>query len=442
MSDPLTGIPFGGDLTLPSPAGSPSVAVLVDLVRTGSAGGQVKCWERFAEAAAGLHAAELGVDLTLYVLGDRPRMEPLSPAVRFVTLPPLISTAPLVRNRGVDVCDVAPHHPALGRLLPFHDVWHLTHVFSFAATAVRLSRAQRRSALPNRAGLVGSVHTDVPALTALFVQELTGRRTGRGAHAAAEAGAALVRRRRDRILRACDRVMVSTHAERAEIAAVVGAQRVSLLGRGVDHTRFRPDPSARAELTRLLGIPPDPVRVLFAGRVDSSKRVMLAAEAVRLLRQRGRSAHLVVAGAGQDSARVAGLLSGGATLLGTLDQDRLARVYAGCDLFVFPSLTETIGNVVGEAMACGLPVVLPAGARTTQWLAAPGRDGLTVSDDSPAGWADVLTALADDPGERAAMGRRAAASAAARHRTWAEVLTEDLLPVWRAVAPLPAPADG
>lgn len=433
-------------------SGVPSVAVLLELVRTPSAGGHVKCWERFAEAAAATSPAELGVDLTVYTLGEASRIEPLSPAVRFVSLPPVLSTAPLVRDTGTDVCDLSPLHPALRGLLPLHDVWHLTHTFSFANTAVRLRRKLRRkqrreqrgAGTPTLPGLVGSVHTDVPALTVFYVHEVLGSMPGCPAPYAVRArlgelSARLVRLHRDRLLRACDRVLVPTEQERADTAAVVGAERVSVLGRGVDHGRFRPGAAQRSdirgELTRRHGVPAGRTIVLFAGRADASKRLILLAEAVRRLRDEGRPVHLVVAGAGHESARVHRLLGPDVTLLGTVSQDQLGRVYAGCDIFALPSRTETIGNVVGEAMACGLPVVLPAGARTTRWLAAPGEDGLLVAEDNVLGWAAALAELVEHPDVRAAMGRRAAATARARQRTWSQVLIEDLVPVWRQVAP-------
>ncbi|GAB2590944.1 glycosyltransferase [Streptomyces capparidis] len=416
----------------------PSVAVLVELVRSPLAGGHVKCWERFAEAAA----ARGDVDLTVYVLGGRPGVQHLSPGVRFVALRPVLGSAPLTRSAGADVTDLAPHHPALARLLPRHDVWHLTHSFAFAATAARLARRARRADLPGLPGVVGSVHTDVTALAAAY-----GRRTaeglpgvGRLVRALPPSGppeafaAALVRRRRDRCLAVCERVLVATPSQRAEVAALVGEDRVALLGRGVDGRRFRPDPAARAELGRAHGIPPEATAVLFAGRVDDSKRVMVLAEAVHRLRGTGRAVHLVVAGAGPDAGRVTALLGRGATLLGPVPQERLARVYAACDVFALPSLTETIGNVVAEAMSCHLPVVLPAGARTTAWLECPGRDGLAVERDDAAGWALALAGLVDRPEWRARIGERAGGTARRRHRDWDAVLAEDLLPVWREAA--------
>ncbi|MCC5036638.1 glycosyltransferase [Streptomyces sp. WAC 00631] len=483
----------------PGPGG-PSVAVLVELEWNALAGGHLKCWERFAEAAARLGSgaggpegrgdgapAGAGVDLTVYVLGDRERVEPLSPHVRFVVLRPVISSAPLAPALGrTDASDLVPYHPALARLLPRHDVWHLTHTFAFAATAVRMAHRERRNARRNPAagrphGLIGSVHTDVPALTAAYLRQLTDRlHTARpvaaglrpAAHGPARSPAAwspassrpaaparapfaalspfaahparlspealaagLARHRRDRLLRACDRVLVSTPEERSEMGALLGPDRVSLFGRGIDHERFRPDPGARGWLARTHGVPADRTAVVFAGRVDASKRVMMLAEAVRRLLDTGRPVHLVVAGTGADSPRVRALLGPGVTLLGTVPQERLAQVYAGCDVLAFPSRSETAGNVVAEAMACGLPVVLPAGARTRRWLAAPGADGLLVADDDAAGWARALATLVDRPEARTAMGQRAAGTARLHHRSWDRVLREDLLPHWYAVSP-------
>lgn len=453
-------------------AGPLSVAVLVELARGPLSGGQIKCWERLAEAAAALGREATGVDLTVYVLGDRERVEEWSPGVRFVSLRPVLPTSRFARRQvgGADSTDLSPYHPRLARLLPRHDLWHLTHSFSFAATAVRLARRQRRTT-PSPTALVGSVHTDVPAVAAAYVRQLAsglpgpgGPRepTGNGAggphpppavapadqrHAAVAGSgeatgrpgnhrrcgtvaAAVLRHRRDRLLRACDRVLVATDQQRPEVAEVVGAQRVSVLGRGVDRGLFQPDPSAARTLTTTYGLPPDRPRILFVGRFDASKRAMVVAEAVRRLRDRDCPAHLVVVGNGAATTPAGHLLGADVTLLGPLPQDELARVYAGCDVFAFPSRTETIGNVVAEAMASGLPVVLPAGVQTTSWLARPGQDGLVVERDDPAGWARTLEQLVRRPQWRAALGARAARTARVEHRSWEQVLTEDLLPVW------------
>lgn len=407
-----------------------SVAVLVELLRRDTSGGQVKCWERFADSAARLPAAD-GLDLTVYVLGEREHVEPLAPHVRLVTLRPVLSSAATrSAERAEDICDLAPYHPRLAALLPRHDVWHLTHSFAFASTAVRLAR--RRSARPPR--LIASVHTDVPLLASVYARYLAGRWLP-GPHPAvgdflADRAERCLRRRRDRYLRACERVLVPTPEARADLARTLGEQKVALLRRGIDHTRFRPDPTARSWLARTYGVPADRPLVLFAGRLDATKGVPLLTESLRLLHTGGRAAHLVVAGSGAEEQAVRRTLGPHATLLGTLPQDRLARVYAGCDIFAFPSRTETSGNVVAEAMASGLAVVLPKGAHTTRWLTAPGHDGIVVAHDDPGRWADALGTLIDRPGLRETIRTRAAATARTAHPTWDRVFQEDLLPVW------------
>ncbi len=425
-------------MTAPVPAARPdrmSVAVLIELERSEESGGHVKCWEWLADAAV----ERDDLDLTLYVLGDRRRVEPLAPHVRFVTLPPVAGNGLLSRRiGGVDASDLAPFHPTLAARLPAHDVWHLTHEFAFTGTALRMPRRWRRP-------IVASVHTDVPYLTDTYTSQVLARLPAPAARVVRATGADTwpgrrARARRERMLRACDRVLVSNDQDHRSVADLVGDDRVSRLRRGVDLGLFgreapRTDPrdDPRAALGRRHGVPDDAVRVLFAGRVDRSKGALLAAEAVAMLLQSGRRVHLVLAGEGADQQRVADTLGPAATLLGRLPQAELAEVYAGCDLLAFPSGSETAGNVVGEAMSAGLPVVLPSGARTSRWLVDPGRDGVLVTGRGPRAWARAIAPLVDDPERRRRIGAGARATIERHHPSWADVLAEDLLPVWTGV---------
>lgn len=402
-----------------------SVAVLLELERGPTSGGHVKCWEHLTEAAGQL----AGLDLTVYVLGQRETIEQVGPGARFVALRPVLGNRWLTRTLGgVDATDLAPFHPGLARRLPGHDVWHLTHSFAFTRTALRLARHERRS-------LVASVHTDVPALTETYVNELVGRLPLAAARSLTRfqlgrRAERLARRARERMLGSCDHVLTANKKDRAEAAAVLGSDRVSHMRRGIDRERFGPRLRAGSEVDTA----DTPVRILFVGRVDSTKGALLLGQAVRLLRDEGAPVHLVVAGTGADAAHLSGLLGSSVTLLGHVPQRELANVYRGCDVFAFPSRSETVGNVVAEAMASGLPVVLPAGACTGQWLDGSGTDGVLVPSDHPRDWADALRPLVVDEDRRTRMGRQGAATSAAGHPTWSQVLQEDLLPIWDAAA--------
>ena len=110
--------------------------MLVDLALTPDAGGQVKCWQRLAEAAADQGD---GLDLAVHFSGPAPRRIVLSPSVRYELLPPVLSTARLIS--GVpDHTDVAPWHPKLARALRAYDVIHTTDAFfCYAQTAMRFA---------------------------------------------------------------------------------------------------------------------------------------------------------------------------------------------------------------------------------------------------------------------------------------------------------------
>ena len=110
------------------------VSVLVDLARRPSAGGHVKSWERFAQAAA--RQAD-GLDLTVHFLGNEEAVEPLADNVRFCLHPPRFSTQRFSFLSHVpDHTDLAFYHPGLAKSLANCDVIHTTDAFfTFARTA-------------------------------------------------------------------------------------------------------------------------------------------------------------------------------------------------------------------------------------------------------------------------------------------------------------------
>jgi glycosyltransferase involved in cell wall biosynthesis len=412
-----------------------SVAVLVTLARGPGAGGHVKCWERFAEAAATLPNACL--DLTVYTMDDTESCVPLADHVRLCGVPAALGTARIpFLEQGAGHTDLAGFNRRLARHLTGHDVLHPTDTFAFSKTARTVARRRNKA-------LVASIHTDLPAFTAVYSREILARMTGTGW---------LGRRVLDdldlpgrlgrnaartvaRFLADCDRVLISKDADRAMASAAVGADRVSWLRRGLDLDRFHPRHRDRARLRLDLGLPADRPLLLFVGRADDSKRLMTLGHAARRLIDAGHPLHVLAVGEGNRRADLLALLGPDhATAPGALPQDALPRLYASADLFVFPSESEVSPNVVLEARASGLPVILSANDGGARYVRESGGDGVLVADPDPAAWAAAVAPLLSDETARRAMGARARAIVKRSVPSWRDVLEADLLPVWRAAA--------
>jgi len=201
--------------------------------------------------------------------------------------------------------------------------------------------------------------------------------------------------------------MVPTEALRGELAAR-GFQDVTVVARGVDTVRF--DPARRDERLRATwgAAAEDPV-VLSVGRLAPEKNLDALVAAFAGIRQRVPRARLVVVGDGQLRARISERCPG-AIMAGQRTGDDLAAHYASADLFLFPSLTETFGNVTTEAMASGLPVVAFDYAAAGR-LIRSGENGLLVSFEDTAAFIDGAVVLASDRSRARAIGRRARATA-------------------------------
>ncbi len=91
---------------------------------------------------------------------------------------------------------------------------------------------------------------------------------------------------------------------------------------------------------------------------------------------------------------------------GYLAGEELAEVYASCDLFVFPSTTDTFGNVVLEAQASGLPVIV-TDSGGPQENVRDGETGIIVPGDDEAGLYNAISRLLADPERLRKMGQAA-----------------------------------
>jgi len=423
----------------PEPAGwlsaSPlKVGVLVDLTLSHDAGGHVKCWERIAEAARGY--GDL-LDLTVHFNGPAPRQIELSPSVRYILLPPVLSTNRLVR-RVPDHTDLAPWHPRLARMLSGYDVIHTTDAFfCYARTATRFSR---RHGVP----VVSSIHTNTPEYARITVDHLLGRWLGDGAaYRVASRGLDLPglvsRRLQRRLQRHLGRVALAmaSYGDPAEERSAGWHCGVSLR-RGLDRALFSPTRRDRAWLETRFGLPPGQFVAMYAGKLNTGKNVDLLAPAIVEARRSGLPLHLLCPGKGDLHDNLLAQLGGAVTLPGVLAQDELARALASADLFLFPSTIDESGNAAMEALAAGLPALLAAGSGVAMRMADCSAVRVLPGDDASA-WAATIAELAADPDYCKELGKTARAYIESAVPSWEEVVLEDLLPVWRQAAALHRP---
>jgi len=219
---------------------------------------------------------------------------------------------------------------------------------------------------------------------------------------------------------ACDVVLSpSPQSDERLIRLGIERDRIGRWDRGVDLDRF--DPALRTA-----GLLPGEINVMYAGRLTREKGVDRLADAFLAARLRDPRLHLVLAGGGPEEAALRERLGETATFLGWLHGEELARAYASADIFLFPSRTDTFGQVILEAQASGLPIVA-VGEGGPASLIEDGESGL-LSAPEPQALADAVLELAGSPllGERL---RRAGLSAV-RGRSW-EVALERLAEGYR-----------
>ena len=196
-----------------------------------------------------------------------------------------------------------------------------------------------------------------------------------------------------------------------------GFRRVYHWGRGVNGQRFHPARRSLAWRRHLLhGRPEECLLVLYAGRLAREKHLELLRQVADL-----PGVALTIVGDGALRPEIEAEFAGtGVYFTGYLFGDDLARAYASADVFAFPGTNETFGQVVLEAMASGLPVVVADSGGVTD-MALPGETGLRCAEN-PAAFAAAIAALRDDPATRVRLAQGARRFAEAR--PWEAIMAQ------------------
>ena len=193
----------------------------------------------------------------------------------------------------------------------------------------------------------------------------------------------------------------------------ISGDRIHILPRGLDTELFNPS-RRESDFWKKRGLQSDEIGLLYAGRVSKEKKLDLFSATVRKLRAEGLPVRGLVVGHGPYSEEFEKLFPEG-IFTGYLSGKELASAYASADIFVFPSTTDTFGNVILEAQAAGLPCVVSDQGGPRE-LVSDGQDGFVTRGGDSGELCEAVRKLCADRNLRGAMG--AAARKRVEDRSW------------------------
>ncbi len=212
-------------------------------------------------------------------------------------------------------------------------------------------------------------------------------------------------------------MVMAPNQELIDLTRRLTGKPVFLMQRGVDTQLFTPAKRSRQADGRF--------RIGYVGRLTPEKNVRFLAEIAHALKARGvGNIEFNIVGEGNTADWLRANVPN-ATLTGVLRGEALAAAYADMDLFAFPSVTDTFGNVILEALASSVPCVVTSGGGP-KFLVQQGVTGHIAASD--ADFIDSIEALIHDPAKHASM--RTAARQYALSQSW-DAVFED---VFRAYA--------
>jgi len=288
---------------------------------------------------------------------------------------------------------VPPALPMLRDVLQFNpDSIHISTPGPTGALGLAAASIGRKPAL-------GVHHTDYPA----YVQALLG-----------DQASLLLTRLALRYL--YDRLEVVFARSAASVAQLrdlgVPPSRQRVLPAGVDTARFTPTRRNRTIWKELgLSMASDSAVALYVGRISEEKNIAFLVDVWTRVHRRatllGGHIHLVVVGDGPARAAMQRQLTQcDAHFPGERFGDELATLYASADFFLFPSTTDTLGQVVMEAQASGLPaIVSDTGGPAT--IVRNSETGFILPGADAAAWADAVIRLASNRAVRQRLGAAA-----------------------------------
>jgi glycosyltransferase involved in cell wall biosynthesis/predicted metal-dependent phosphoesterase TrpH len=200
-----------------------------------------------------------------------------------------------------------------------------------------------------------------------------------------------------------DHIYVSSESSYQELTERgIPAKKIRILPRGIDTELFHPKKRFASGKGKYFA--EKEITLLYVGRISREKNLPLLVQAYRTLSAKDKNLRLLVVGDGPYlNEMVASLQGTKCNFTGYLKGEELSAAYAAADIFVFPSTTDTFGNVILEAQASGLPVIVSnQGGPCENML--PEKTGLITAGNNADSLAQAIATLAAAPERRAAMG--------------------------------------
>ncbi len=195
----------------------------------------------------------------------------------------------------------------------------------------------------------------------------------------------------------CSEVLVPTPSLRSELSEYgFRTDHLSLWARGIDNEMFSPHKRDEGLLIDLTGN--TKANILFVSRLVWEKNLKVLIGIYEIIQKYNKPYNIIVVGDGVARDELKRLMPM-AFFLGEKSHHELANYYASADVFVFPSVSESFGNVVVEAMASGLPCIA-ANCASNGFLIDHSNTGLLVLPHSPNAYLDALELLERVPGMR------------------------------------------
>lgn len=339
------------------------------------------------------HAVERFVDLGHEVMVIAPELGVTEHhGARVVGIRPV--TLPFYKHRRFTL----PAPTVDGIIRGFHpDVVHAAQPLLLASSGAFAAHRQR---IP----LVASYHTHIPRYLDLYRAYRWGK------------PAVWWQIKRNHAL--ADVNLATSETMRGELAGK-GIENLHVVRRGVDTQAFHPRFATDAMRERLTQGRPDKKLLVFVGRLAAEKEI----HTLHPMMERRDDVALAIIGDGPYRRELESLFAGTSTIFpGFMEGEELAGAFASSDAFVFPSVTETLGLVILEGMASGLPVVAARSGPTMEQV-TDGVDGLLFDSRDERSLDAALTRL----GDAELRGRiRRAARAEAEKFSW-ENASDDLL---------------